>query len=961
MRIGRPGGKATCALLALLASLAVASAQTAPARLVVTDDRSYPPFAYLDADGRPRGITVDIWQLWSRRSGVPVEFRLQEWDAALAALRQGKADVVGGMFRTPQREAQYDFTRQLLSIPSSIFFDQDLGGIKDATDLAGFRVGVVKGDSAEEYLPTSCPKATLVSYGSTEELVAGALAGDVKILVADAPVVLYYLAKSPGGARFRQAGASLASNRQCAAVRKGNRATLDLVNAGFARISQREIDAIVARWSGRDTQNRFPWRDVGIAAAAVLAMLAGSLAWNLTLSRRVAVATRVLNQRNTELEQSHKALLDGERELREGEARYRSVVENIQDVYYRTDREGRLSMISPSGARLLGYESAEAMVGRPNQSFWHVPEQRERFLVDLSELGAVRDYEVDLEHTDGSVVPVATTSRLIRDEAGQVAGVEGIFRDIAERRRADAALRESEARFRGVFENAPYAIAISRLSDGQYVDVNQAFADSLGLTRAQCLSLRSSDLSVRANSDQDEGMARAMRGEAVRDVSVDVVAPDGTQRSILFSTAPVVLGDERCAISIVVDVTDRKQAEREQGKLRDQLAQAQKMDSIGRLAGGVAHDFNNMLGVIIGHAEFALLSAEPGSPLHHDLTEIRGAAERSADLTRQLLAFARRQTVAPRLLDLNDTVAGMLRMLRRLIGENIELAWLPGANLGAVHMDPSQMDQILANLCVNARDAIGDTGRVSIETSVVTLDADYCALHTEAHPGDYVLLSVSDTGHGMDAQTRARVFEPFFTTKEVGRGTGLGLATVYGIVRQNDGLINVYSEPGQGTTFRIYLPRTAPADAPTTRRAAMPPPERGSETVLLVEDEPSVLSMASMMLERQGYLVLAAGGPEEALRLAAEHEGAIHLLLTDVVMPEMNGRDLATHLQARYTGLKCLFMSGYTAGLIAHHGVLDEGVPFIEKPFTMSALAAQVRAVLDSTRSGGQALDEPAQ
>jgi CheY-like chemotaxis protein len=372
------------------------------------------------------------------------------------------------------------------------------------------------------------------------------------------------------------------------------------------------------------------------------------------------------------------------------------------------------------------------------------------------------------------------------------------------------------------------------------------------------------------------------------------------------------------------------------------------MEAVGRLAGGVAHDFNNMLGIILGHTEMVLDQLEPTDPLSADLREIRKAAERSANLTRQLLAFARKQTVAPKVLDLNEAVQGMLNMLRRLIGEDIDLSWLPGADVWPVKVDPSQIDQILANLCVNARDAIADVGKLTIETENVAFDEAYCARHGGFVPGKYVLLAVSDNGSGMDEETQNRLFEPFFTTKELGKGTGLGLATVYGIVKQNNGFINVYSEPCHGTSFKIYIPRHAGQPVEDRKASTAEIPKGRGETVLLVEDEPAILNMTTKMLERQGYTVLAASAPGEALRLAEEHSGEIHLLMTDVVMPEMNGRDLAQNLFSLHPNLKALFMSGYTANVIAHHGVLDEGVDFIQKPFSVKTLAEKVREVLDA-------------
>jgi signal transduction histidine kinase len=399
---------------------------------------------------------------------------------------------------------------------------------------------------------------------------------------------------------------------------------------------------------------------------------------------------------------------------------------------------------------------------------------------------------------------------------------------------------------------------------------------------------------------------------------------------------------------LIGEIVQRKRADEERKRLQDQLAHAQKMESVGRLAGGVAHDFNNMLQAILGNAALALEGLRPDSPLRESLDEIQKSAERSAELTRQLLAFARKQTIAPKVLDLNDTVASMLKMLQRLIGENIHLVWMPGAGLGPVKVDPSQIDQILANLCVNARDAIAGTGKVTIETENATLDAAYAALHPECAPGDYVMLAVSDTGHGMEAKTRAHLFEPFFTTKELGKGTGLGLATVFGIVQQNHGSITVDSEPGQGTTFKIYLPRTLTEPVGAEQKAARRM-VAGSETVLLVEDEGQILNLGRRLLEQCGYTVLATDSPMAALTLATNHGGPIHLLITDVVMPGMNGKELWDRLRVSRPDLKCLFMSGYTADVIEHHGVLDEGVHFLQKPFSATSLSEKVRSILGST------------
>jgi PAS domain S-box-containing protein len=388
------------------------------------------------------------------------------------------------------------------------------------------------------------------------------------------------------------------------------------------------------------------------------------------------------------------------------------------------------------------------------------------------------------------------------------------------------------------------------------------------------------------------------------------------------------------------------QSESKRKSLESQLIQAQKMESVGRLAGGVAHDFNNMLSIIIGYTELSMESVDPSNPLHSDLSEILTAARHSSDITKQLLAFARKQIIAPRVIDLNDVVKIMLNMLQRLIGEDIDLVWRPASKLWPIKIDPSQVDQALANLCINARDAITGVGKIIIETGNISLDETYSADHPGFVPGDYVMLAVSDNGSGMDKETQSHLFEPFFTTKEKGKGTGLGLATVYGIVKQNKGFVYVYSEPGKGATFRIYLPKHVASGKKMQKRVELQPETHGTETVLLVEDEPSIIGMTKTILERLGYTVLAADKPGEAIRISRERAGKIHLMITDVVMPEMNGKELSAKLHKMQPNMKVLFMSGYTADAIAHRGVLDEGINFIQKPFSKKDLAAKVRETL---------------
>jgi signal transduction histidine kinase len=422
-----------------------------------------------------------------------------------------------------------------------------------------------------------------------------------------------------------------------------------------------------------------------------------------------------------------------------------------------------------------------------------------------------------------------------------------------------------------------------------------------------------------------------------------IVLPDGVSRT-LHSRGQVVLNDAGEPIRMVgtgQDITDRK-------RLEEQLRQAQKMEAVGQLAGGVAHDFNNMLTVITGYSETLVRELAPGDPRREEVAEIRKAAERAATLTRQLLAFSRRQMLAPRVLDLNAVVADHARMLPRLIGEDVDLVTVLRPAVSRVKVDRGQLEQVLMNLAVNARDAMPHGGRLTIETSQTTVDEAFAARHRPMPPGDYVVLAVGDTGSGMDPVTQAHVFEPFFTTKEQGKGTGLGLATVYGIVKQSDGYIWVSTAPGQGTTFKIFLPPTAAPADDSERPTDEPAPTRGTETVLLVEDEDQLRKLGGEVLRAHGYTVLEAREGDEALELAERQADPIHVLVSDVVMPGMNGRELALRLTGRRPGLKVLLMSGYADRGFEPYGLAELGLGFIQKPFKPNDLLEKVRELLDA-------------
>ncbi len=532
-------------------------------------------------------------------------------------------------------------------------------------------------------------------------------------------------------------------------------------------------------------------------------------------------------------------------------------------------------------------------------------------------------------------------------EDGKVTGFTEITRNITARKRIEKALVESDSFSSSLLEYSPTAIVVYN-PDTSVRYVNPFFEKLTGFSSEDVLGLKLPyPWSV---DDARYGSIAKRQKEGVKRSEREYRKKNGEHSWAEIDVTPIYKdGELLYSLGTWIDISDRKNAEHEKEKLQKQLQQAQKMEAVGNLAGGVAHDYNNISSVIMGYAELALTTVKPDDPLHGYINRILDASKRAADITKQLLAFARKQTIAPKVLDLNETIEGMLSMIQRLIGEDIDLAWIPAKETWPAKIDPTQVDQILVNLCVNARDAIENTGKITIETANIIFDEEYCAEHLGFKTGEYAMIAVSDDGIGMTPEQQEKIFEPFFTTKEIGKGTGLGLSTIYGIVKQNNGFINVYSEPGKGTTFRIYLPKeesTQPVKP--AEKKVMTPSSGHGQTIMVVEDDNAILELIEMILKKLKYNVLSASSPKEAVILAEGYKGKIDLLITDTVMPGMNGRELANEMCKKYTDIKVLFMSGYTANVIIHRGVLDEGINYIAKPFSLDAFAAKVKEVLES-------------
>ncbi len=1032
-------------------------------KAVLWFNTDFPPIEFASAAGEFVGMGADIIALVEKRLGVVFrKVASNDWNAHLAALESGECAIAPTIVATAERERYAFFTTPYATVPVVIIARRQIGHDLSLADLAGRRVAVVSGYATENYArELGRDRFEVVPVSIVPEGLRRVSFGEADAFLENLAVAAYYIDKE-GIPNLHVAGDTAYAFAWSIGVSRRYPLLYSAIQKSLNTISPAELEAARKRWiflemEGWLSPEARRWLWIVNAFVALLLLGFGGIAYFLK---------RRLNQKVASLKQAQQEILDQAELLR-------LAMEATQAGAWDYRPETRTAHLSGQWFAMLGYEPKGEEVPLDTIRSWMHPEDLpavDRAFRDCISGGRQGKLEIEFRfrRADGTWCWVLSKGRAVAwNDQGLATRIIGLDTNIQSVKEAREKIVQSEARFRAIFENAPYSIVISDPEDGRLLEANNEFLARRQMRREDLATANIRDFSTVTEEQMAQIVRTLMESGTIKNretmvkrtdgstgyvifsavlldilgrkqivtTTVDVterkraeealrasedklrslfaaikdlifvldkdgryleIAPTDTgylyrptnelvgrtlkevfpaekaklfvqaiekalsqqrrvildydltieARPIWFSASISPLSAER-VIVVARDVTERKRAEAEREKLQGQLLQSQKLEAVGILAGGVAHDFNNMLGAIIGYAELTMGLMEPDNPLRANLGKILDAAQRSAGLTRQLLAFARKQTIAPVVLDLNEAVEGILNMLRRLIGENIELAWRPGSGPSTVKMDPAQIDQVLANLCVNARDAIADVGRISIETQAVFLDEAFCGSHVGVNPGAYVLLAVSDDGCGMDRETLAQIFEPFFTTKGVGQGTGLGLATVYGIVKQNEGLIDVYSEPGKGTTFKLYIPRHADGGAAVKTSIVEEIPPGQGETVLIVEDDPILLEIVKMMLQRLGYTILFAANPAEAIALAEKETSEIQLFITDVVMPEMNGRDLAERLRTIRPGIKHLFMSGYTADVIVHQGVLDEGVHFIQKPFSLQELAVKIREALE--------------
>lgn len=910
-----------------------------PKVITFVGDSSYAPFEFIK-DGKVTGIHVNYWQLWSKKVHHPIDYVLTDWPKALEMVKQGKGDVLGSLFYSKEREKDFDFTNPYYSIPANIFFDQSILIIQNIKDLQGYEIGVVSNDFAEKYLKEKLPNAILKGYDSYEKLILAFKNKEIKVFVTDFPVAMYLLSKHNLEDTIKYVEKPLYIGKVCAAVKKGNKELLDLLNTGLSGIKDTEKTSIENKWLGAKLFSKIPWHFIRFVIIVVFTVILVLVLYLINLNWQVRIATRQLSEKQKELEKAFT-------ELKRSESKYRHLIQNQIDIIV-----------------VLGVDTG---VQFANENFFALFNRKPKDILNRSILPLISANDqpkarAELEKllappfksifelriiTSKGIRWFSWANNSVLDENDNVLEIICVGRDTTESKQTAEELFQKNNQIQAIFNNLPY-LAWLKDKDSRFILINEAFTKACKLSINEILGksdfdIWPSELAAKYRADDFIVMRTGKQKFIEEPIVID-------EKTFWFETFKTPIFDSKGEIigttGISKDITERKRSEEERLKLETQLLHAQKMEAIGRLAGGIAHDFNNILTAILGYSDLLINQLNDENIIVKDVKEIKSAAERAAKLTKQLLIFSRKQVEQASVVELNEIIINAHRMLERIIGEDILLKIDTSSECGCVLIDPGQLEQILVNLSVNARDAMSGGGLLHIQTYAVDLDAEFCKSHHQAIPGQFNVIVVSDSGVGMDETTLMRIFEPFFTTKPKDKGTGLGLSTVFGIISNNQGFIDVYSEVGLGTTFKIYLPRVENMKM-DKKVIEFKEAIGGSETILIVEDQPDVLYLTKRVLETKGYNILTANDAYEGYSIFMQSEMNIDLLLTDVVMPGKNGIELCEELRSIKNNLKVIFMSGYPEDVISHHGILQTDSNYLQKPFINEALLIKIRTILD--------------
>jgi len=909
---------------------AITLAALRPQAIKIVMDNNYPPYVFLDSDGKLQGILIDQWKLWERKTGIRTEISAMDWGEALRRMKAGEFDVIDTIFKTEARSGWLDFSKAYARLEVSAYFDKEISGISDAESLKGFVVAAKTGDAAVDVLKKNGVDSLLL-FKSYEEIILAAKEHKVTVFVVDNPPAHYYLHKFGVHGRYKQSP-PLYSGEFHRAVRKGNSELLKVVEDGFGLISSEELEKIEDTWYGSPLVDRNFLRYFFIVAGSLCLLVLALLAWNRTLKRNVEKRTA---------------------ELKTSEERISLILNSIAEGIYGVDLRGNCTFCNPAALRLFGYERAEELVGKKihpvvhhtRQDGSHYHSKDCRIYCCYREGKSAHAEDEVFWRCDGTSFPVEYWAQPVMHNGVPIGAVTA-FTDITERKQMENSLQRSENLLQTIIDTEPDCLKMVD-AQGNLIMMNRAGldmieADTFEQMKGQCIC---PFITSEHRQDFMDLTARVFEGQSGT-LMFEMTGLKG--RHLWLETRAVPFRNEKneiiALLGITRDITERR-------KLEEQLRQSQKMESIGTLAGGVAHDFNNILTAISGYGHLTLMKMAAGDPLRPNIRQILEASDRAAHLTRDLLMFSRKQPIDRRPVDLNEGIQKLGKFLTRVIGEDIAFKTTLSGGAIPVLADSYQIDQVLMNLATNARDAMPKGGSFAITTEQVWLNESFTSSHGLDMPGKYAVISVSDTGQGMNEETRQRVFEPFFTTKEVGKGTGLGLSVVYGIVQQHDGQVTVYSEPGHGTTFRVYLPVNETSASAETVTVAEEPPVGGSETILLAEDDKTVREMTLLLLQDFGYTVITAVDGEDAVKKFSENKDRIQLLLFDLIMPGKSGKDAYDEIQLVRPDIKVIFSSGYDPDMVRQKALLEQHVPVVYKPVPMAMLLKKIRSVLDNGSS----------